>query len=156
MRGTLFGFRLLYFRKQIRQCFDVRGSYVRELLAVQFTDRHIQLLQELQALAGDAGFDDAAVVGLPLAGDQAAFFHAVEEPGHVRVARDHAFRDGAAGKTVGFGAAKDAEHVVLSGSEAALLEKLFRDGGEAIGGMQDREEKLLLGKGGARAESFGA
>jgi len=88
----------------------------------------------------DAGFDDAAVIGLAGARDEAALFHAVEETGHVRVVGNHAFADAAAGEACGFGSAEDAEYVVLGAGEAVRLEELFGFQAKVVGSFLEGDE----------------
>jgi hypothetical protein len=115
-----------------------------KLALVEFVNRPIEIFQEPQSGSGDAGFDDPAVVGLTGASDESAFFHAVEKAGHVRVVRDHALGNGAAGKATGFGAAEDAQDVILRASETKRLEELLGFLGEEIGGFLKCDEKEIL------------
>src|SRR5580698_4293940 len=105
-----------------------------ELALVKLANRLIETFQKSEARGSDAGFDDATVVGLACARDEAALFHAVEETGHVRVVGDHAFAYAAAGEAGGFGAAKNAEDVVLRAGEAMRLEELLAFEAEVVGG----------------------
>jgi hypothetical protein len=120
-----------------------------ELALVKLANRMIETFEKSKARRGDAGFDDAAVIGLAGAGDEAALFHAVEEPGHVRVVRNHAVADAAASEAIGLGAAKNAEDVVLRASEAMGLEELLGFEAERIRGfLEGNEEAVLDGKSG--------
>jgi hypothetical protein len=79
----------------------------------------------VEPFAGDARFDDTAIVGLAHAGDEAALFHAVEEASHVRIVGDHAITDSLAGQPLRFGATENAQHVVLGARETLGLEQLL-------------------------------
>jgi hypothetical protein len=113
---------------------------VAELALVKLANRLIETFQKSKARGSDAGFDDAAVVGLSGARDEAALFHAVEKTGHVRVVGNHAFADAAAGEAGRFGAAKNAEDVVLGAGEAVRLEELLAFQAEVVGGFLERDE----------------
>jgi hypothetical protein len=129
-----------------------------ELALVKLANRLIETFQKSESRWGDAGFDDAAVVGLALAHDEAALFHAVEEACHVRVMRNHAFADAAAGEACWFSATENAKDVVLRTSEAVRLEELVGFEAEGIGGFLERDENgVLQGKRGmgARAATHG-
>jgi hypothetical protein len=54
--------------------------------------------------------------------------------------RDHAFADAAASETCGFGAAENAEDVVLRASEAMGLEELFGFEAEGVGCFLEGDE----------------
>jgi len=91
-------------------------------------------------VGSDAGLDDASVVGLALAGDDAALFHAVEQAGHIRVVRNHAVADAAAGQTAMPGAAKNAQDVVLSTGKTGGFQELFSVLAQGVGGFQESHE----------------
>jgi hypothetical protein len=115
-----------------------------ELALVKLANRMIETFEKSKARGGDAGFDDAAVLGLAGAGDEAALFHAVKEPGHVRVVRNHAVADTAASEAIGLGAAKNAEDVVLRAGEAMGLEELLGFDAERIRGFLEGDEEAVL------------
>jgi hypothetical protein len=115
-----------------------------ELALVKLANRMIETFEKSKARGGDAGFDDAAVMGLAGAGDEAALFHAVKESGHVRVVRNHAAADAAAREAIGLGAAKNAEDVVLRAGEAMGLEELLGFEAEGIGGLLEGDEEAVL------------
>lgn len=115
-----------------------------ELLLVELANRLIETFQKSESRGSYAGFDDASVVGLARTSDEASLFHAVEEAGHVRVVRDHAIADAAAGEAFGFGAAKNAEDVVLRAGEATWLEELLGLEAEEIGGFLERNENAVF------------
>jgi hypothetical protein len=124
---------------------------VPELAFVKLANRLIETFQERETRGGDASLDDAAVSGLASAGDEAAFFHAVEEASHVGVVRNHAFPDAAAGEAKGLSAAKNAENIVLSAGEAMRLEKLDGLETEGVGGfLEGNKEAIFEGKIGRR------
>jgi hypothetical protein len=115
-----------------------------KLTLVKLANRLIETFQKHEARGGDAGFDDAAVIGLARAGDEAALFHAVEEAGHIGVVRDHAFANGAAREAFGFGAAKNAENIVLRAGEAMGFEELLGLNTEGIGGLMESDEDAVF------------
>ena len=115
-----------------------------KLALVKPANWRIETFQESETRGCNAGFDDAAVVGLASAGDETAFFHAVEEASHVRVVRNHAVADAAAGEAFWLGATKDAENVVLRAGEAMGFEKLLGFEAEGIGGFLERDEDAVF------------
>src|SRR5271168_4149138 len=63
---------------------------------------------------------------------------------------NHAVADAAAGETLRFGAAEDAQDIVLRGAEACGLDQLFGFQAERVGGGEDGDEDAVLeGSGGA-------
>ena len=115
-----------------------------ELALVKLANRLIETFKKSEARRGDAGFDDAAVNGLASAGDEAALLHAVEEAGHIRVVRNHALTDAAAGEAIGLCAAKNAEDVVLCAGKAMGLEELLGFEAEGIGGFLEGDEDAVF------------
>jgi hypothetical protein len=115
-----------------------------ELALVKLANRLIETFEKSKARGSDAGFDDAAVIGLARAGDEAALLHAVKEAGHVRVVRNHAVTDAAAGEAFWLGAAKNAEDVVLSAGEAMGLEELLGFEAEGIGGFLEGDKNAVF------------
>ena len=111
---------------------------------MQVMHRLIQALQQFQALRGDARFDDSAVVLLALAYYPAVFFHAVQQPGHVGIPGNHAFRNATAEQAVGFGAAKNAQDVVLGGGQSGGFKELLSVLGKRISGPEDGDEELIF------------
>jgi hypothetical protein len=122
-----------------------------ELTLVKLANRLIETFQKSETRGGDAGFDDPAVIGLASAGYEPTPFHAIEESRHVGVVRDHAFADGAASEALGFGAAENAEDIVVRPGEAVGLEELLGFEAEGVCGLlQGDEDGVLQGKSGAR------
>ena len=115
-----------------------------ELALVKLANRLIETFEKSKARRSDAGFDDAAVIGLARAGDEAALLHAVKEASHVRVVRNHAVTDAAAGEAMGLGAAKNAEDVVPRPCEAMGLEELLGFEAERIGGFLKGDEDAVF------------
>lgn len=111
-----------------------------QLALVKLADGLIETFQEGKALGSDARLDDTAVSGLARARDEAAFFHAVEKAGHVRIVRNHALADSAARQTFGFGAAKNAKNVVLRTGKGVGLEELLGFEAKGVGGLLQRNE----------------
>jgi len=139
------------FLQQLGECFQARSGDVVELALVQLANRLIETFQKSESRGGDAGFDDAAVIGLSLTTDETALLHAVEEAGHVRVVRDHAFADAAAGEACWLGATENAQDIVLRAGQAVRLEELFGFEAEAIRGPLERNKDMVLnGKGSMR------
>jgi hypothetical protein len=127
-----------------------------ELFPVEVLHGLIELPEELQTIGSDTSFDDASVILLPLAGDPAVSFHAIEQAGHVGVPGNHVLGDAAAGEAFGFGATKDAEDVVLSGSQAGGLEDALGLLGKRIGQLEDTDEQLVLERDRDRALGHGS
>ena len=93
-------------------------------------------------------FDDAAIILLAFTANQAAFFHAIEQAGHIRVMANHAVADGAACQAAGLGASEDAQDIILRAGQAGGFDELFGLLAEGVGGSQQGEEEALLGRGG--------
>jgi hypothetical protein len=130
--------------QQLGESFQARSGHVAELAFVKLANRLIETFQERETRGCDAGFDDTAVGGLASAGDETAFFHAVEEASHVGVVRNHTFTDAAAGEAKGLSAAKNAENVVLSAREAMRLEKLDGLEAEGVGGFLEGNKEAIF------------
>lgn len=128
---------------------------VAELAAVEGADGLIEAGEKAEPFGGDAGEDAAAVGMLAAAGDQPAFFEAIEQAGDIGVAGDHAGGDFPAQQAFG-SAAQDTERVVLGRGKAMLAEKLRGTPREPVGGALDFDEKHFLGAGGAGRAGLGA
>jgi hypothetical protein len=111
------------------------GDFVK-LFAMQVFHRSVKAFQDVQTGGGDASFHHAAVVLLADASDEAALFHAVEQASHVGIVRNHAVANAFAGQTMGLGAAKNAEDIVLGASQGVFFHKLFGLLAEAIRGNE--------------------
>ena len=121
-----------------------------ELPAMQVLYGSVKFLEAIEALCGDAGLYDATVIGLACAADQAAFFHTVEEAGHVGVARNHAITDALAGQAKRLGSAEDAQDIVLSAGELVLLHELLGLLAEMVRSFEKRDEDAgFEGRGGS-------
>jgi hypothetical protein len=121
-----------------------------KLPTMQVLDGSVESLEAIEALRGDAGLYDATVIGLARAADQAAFFHTVEEAGHVGVARNHAIADAIAGQAERLGSAEDAEDIVLSAGEPVLLHELLGLLAEMVRNFEKRDEDAgFEGRGGS-------
>jgi hypothetical protein len=117
---------------------------VPELLLVKLADRLIEIFQKSEASWADARLHNAAVIRLAGARYQAAFFHPIEQAGHVRVVGNHPFADAAAGEALRLGTAENAEDVVLRAGEAVGLKKLLGLKAEGVGGSEKRNEEAVL------------
>jgi hypothetical protein len=111
---------------------------------MHFLHGRVQLRKDLQALAGDIGFHDAAVFLFAGTGDQAARFQAIEQARDVGIARDQPAADFAAGQARGARAAQDTQNVILGAGQARSLEEGLGSAGESIGGAPESEEDLLF------------
>lgn len=136
----LFRSRFVHVFEQARENFEAGSGDVAKLTLVKFVNRVIEGFENFEALGSDMGDDDAAVVGLALASDEAALFHAVEEAGDVGIARDHSIADAAAGKAAGFGTAEDAKDIILSAGEAGVFEELVGLLDERVSGFDDKDK----------------
>jgi len=123
------------FFQEFNQEIEAIALHVAELAAMGLVNRLIKLGEEGQASFGDGGADDAAIGGLAMAGDQAAFFQAIQEAGHIGVAGNHAAGDFLASEAAGSDAAENAEDIILCCGEA----EGFEDGGglphQGVGGF---------------------
>ena len=130
------------------QHFDEEGEFVLghvgELAFVAIHHGLLEFREEGEALRGDAGGHDAAVFRVPLTGDEASRFEAIEQAGDVGVAGDHSLGDGFAGEAVGGGISEDSQDVELGGGETPRFEKFVKIAHQAIGGADDVEEDLHL------------
>jgi hypothetical protein len=133
--------------QQLNEILHALGGHMPELPLVQFAHGLIQGLEKLEALRSNVGFDDTAIIFLAFAANEAAFFHAIEQAGHVRVMADHAVTDGAAGEPRRLGAAEDAQNIVLGAGQAEGLNELFGLLAQGVGGPEQSEEEALLGRG---------
>jgi len=149
MRQPLFGCLRRHFGEKIHQRFQTRGSHVRELAFVKFANGGIHFFEQFEPLVGDSRFHNAPVFLLPLACDQFAIFHAVEQAGHVGIAGDHPFADGVAWQAIRARAAQDAQDVVLGRGQPVGLHQLIGLGGQGISGFQEGDEDLIFEGGGA-------
>jgi hypothetical protein len=155
MRETLTWFALLNFDEQFDEQSEVRDGHVSELSFVKLVDRFIELLEQLEALRGDASFDHAAIILLTMAGNQGLFFQAIEQSRHVRIVANHTLGDATAQQAVGFGAAQDTQNVVLRGGKAGGFDGEFGLLREPISGFEDGDEELgLEGDGGANGHGL--
>ena len=119
-----------------------------ELTLVKLTNRLIQAFEQLEPLRRDSRFHHATVVLLPLPRDQRALFHAVEQPRHVRIVRDHAVSDGAARQTFGLRSAQDPQHVVLGAREPVGFQQLLGLLAQGVGNFLQGNEDVGLQWGG--------
>lgn len=120
------------------------GIEMGELFAVEFEEGGVDGGEECEAVGGDAGGDDAAVLGVAGSGEQAAGFEAVEEAGDVGIAGDHVTADGFAGHALIAGAAEDAQEVVLDVGEVVGLEEFLEAAEEEVCGAQNVKEDFLF------------
>lgn len=111
---------------------------------MQAGDRFIELGKQLQAFAGDARGNHAAVGGVAGTGGEAAFFQAIEETGDVGIASDHAVANFAAGKAAWTGSAEDAKDVVLDWGKLEGTEEFGFLLQERIRSTKEIEEGLLF------------
>jgi hypothetical protein len=111
-----------------------------ELPLVKFANRLVKSSQNLESSRSDTGLDNTAILCLALARDEPPFFHAIEEARDIRILGDHVFTDATAGQALRFGAAKNAQNIVLGTSEPGGLKKLFGLLTEPIGRLQKGNE----------------
>ena len=111
---------------------------------MEFRNRLVESFQKVESLRRDARLDDAAVVGLANPGDQATLLKAIQQAGHIRIVRNHALADAAACQTIGSGATKNAEDIVLRTGQSGSLEELLPFLAERVGRAQKLDEDALL------------
>jgi hypothetical protein len=141
-RGGLFG--AADFFQQVDQLGDFHFGHVGELAAVHVDNRLIEFLENAGSFGGESCGNDAAVLGVAVAGDEVAGLEAVEEAGDVGVAGDEMFADAFAGHAAVAGAAEDAKDVVLGGGEVVGFEEFLETAGDVVGGADQVEEEFLL------------
>src|SRR3954449_12415269 len=76
--------------QQLRKRPNAACAQMAQLPPVSFLDWIIKPCQEFESIRSDAGPYHSPVFGLAGARDQATFFQAVKQSGHVGVARNHA------------------------------------------------------------------
>src|SRR4029077_4276733 len=136
--------------EQIFKIFEEHRRQMAKLPPMQVLYGSVEFLEAIESRCGDAGLYDATVIGLARAADQAAFFHTVEEAGHIGVARNHAIADAFAGQAERLGCAEDAQDIVLSASEPVLLHELFGLLAEMVRSFEKRDEDAgFEGRGGS-------
>src|SRR6266850_553096 len=140
--------------QQTAENFKPGCRHVPELPLVQFVDWLVKGFQETEGARRDARLDDAAIVNLTFAGDEAVLFHAVKKAGHVWIVRNHPVADSTARQAFGLGTAKDAKDVVLGAGEAGGFQQLLRLLGESVGGLQESDKNPVL-RGQGHARRFG-
>jgi hypothetical protein len=113
---------------------------VTQLASMQFVHGLIQFIEQPEAFRGDAGLNDAPVFRFARASDHSAGLQAIEEAGNVRIARNEAAADFAAGQALFTGAAEDAQDIVLRAREVEGLEHRFGAAGQGVGGAQKAHE----------------
>jgi hypothetical protein len=133
-----------HFLQQLRKLPQARRRHMPELQLVHFAYGLIETFQKAKAPFGDAGFHHATVVRLALAGDEAPFFHPVEQAGHIGVVRNHPLSDTAARQPIGFRTAQYAQDVVLRASEAMRLEELLAVLAQLVGGFLQRDKDAVF------------
>ena len=115
-----------------------------ELPLVQGAHRTIKSFQKLKTLRCYISLNHATVVALAFASDEIAFFHPIQEAGNVRVARDHAFADFAAGQSRMTSAAKDTQYIVLGRGQARGFDYLFGLSAQGVGDLHEGDEQAGL------------
>ncbi len=114
-----------------------------KLAAMESADGRVEFAEEPEARLGNAGADDATVGVEASTGDKTAGLEAIQDPGDIRVAGNHALTDLAASATFRLGAAEDAEDVVLGGGQFEGFEELFDVTEEEIGSLLERNKEPL-------------
>ena len=105
--------------------------------------RLVQLCEEVDAFLRDADDDDTQIFRSPAALHQSLRFEPIDDPRHVRHARDHPRSDLEARQAVASGAPKNAQHVVLWFGDPLLLEKPKKVRFEHAVRAHEVEERLL-------------
>src|SRR4051812_25130662 len=89
--------------EQLDELLELVRAQVTQLLAMRRFDLRIELAQQLRSRRRDARTDDSAVLLFATPRDQPALLEAIEQASDIRIARDHARSDLAAGKTLSAG-----------------------------------------------------
>src|SRR5678815_522108 len=84
--------------QQLAKLLEPAGAQVAEHRLRHAIDVDVQALQNLAPFVGNPDFDDAAVLTAPDARHQATPAQTIDQPRDIRVARDHALGDVAAGE----------------------------------------------------------
>src|ERR1700688_929374 len=121
----------------------MRGGCL-EIPPVQGAHRSIKRFQKLETLWCYISLDHATIVALAFASDEVALFHAVQQARNVRVARDHALADFAAGQSGAASAAKYAQYIVLGRSQAGGFDYLFGLSSQGVSDLHERNEQACL------------
>jgi len=104
----------------------------------------MDLVQEFQALLGDADSDDAAIIRLAIAGQQATALQAIEHPRHIGGPRDQATAQVERGHCPGSDGTQQPQGVVLLRREAYLGKGFVFDAFKPIVGAPQVEKRFLL------------
>src|SRR5262245_26170394 len=83
---------------QLLQLRELPGAEMAKHGAWHAIDMRIEVLEDLAPLVGDADLDDPAVLPAAHARHQSAAGEAIDEPGHVRITRNHPIRNFPAGE----------------------------------------------------------
>ena len=118
--------------EQRDELLELLAIEVAEEFAGDLSDLGIDVAEEFKALSGDLGPDDTAVPFIALLADQLLRFHAGEKARDVGNGGDHTFADGGAGESRGLGSAKNAEDVVLRGSDPPVARSALECALQAI------------------------
>lgn len=124
-----------------------------QLAAVQLTDRRVKLGEKPQPGRCDADQNAPPVLVFAAAVNQPPFFQAIEEPGDVGFAMNHAGGNFAAKETLG-GAAKNAQDVVGRRGKLMLFQEPGRATGKTIGSTSQIDEEIFF-RAGKRRRGMG-
>src|SRR5574340_549179 len=116
----------------------------------QLGNGFLNFAEKLQAGLGDPGDHDTPVLRASLPPDELTSFQAIEQPGDVRLGRNHPARRFRAGQTIPAGAPQNAEHVVLRRCELVLLQKVREPAQKELPGAAKVQKSLFF----ARSERF--
>jgi hypothetical protein len=108
------------------------------------SDVLLEAVQQLDPSPGNAGRDQAAVLGVPLPTDESCRFHAIQEPRHVRHPGQHAVPHLVAAQALRLRSAQDPEHVVLRGRNSCGAQNLFQRVTEEASRTHDAQMRLLF------------
>jgi hypothetical protein len=104
----------------------------------------VQSVDQRASLFGELRVDETTIFLAANATDQSGVFHAVEQPGDVGHSRDEALADLVSAETVGPGAAKHSQHIVLRCGQIVRRQDPIQGIAEEGVGARDVEERLLV------------
>src|SRR5581483_2492340 len=129
--------------QQLHQRAEPFPAHVSELALMKLGYRPIQIPQKLQSLWSDSRQDHTPVFRFTAARNQFAFFQAVQQSRDIRIARNHAFSDLAAGQALRR-TTENAENVVLGWRDVSRLQQQLTPARQQVRGSHEADENVLF------------